>query len=190
MYVSIVCRRRHTLSLESSIYYHLLYLFFSLTFVCSSPLYSLPMPLLPPSSCGDACLVGSRNFRSPNCPYLGLYSTYGGDSLLVGHVLTYRRCVLCKNCDRLCHWSVKWQWSHLLGPLYIYQCSHWFYHVFVQRFLSILLRQPLWISLVDSIPPRIYVRNDPLITLQAFLYKEFFGVDLGKSQHSNSKALW
>ncbi len=31
---------------------------FFYTFVCSSPLYILPMPLLPPSSRGDACPVG------------------------------------------------------------------------------------------------------------------------------------
>ncbi len=72
---------------------------FLYTFVCSLLLYGLPAPLLPPSY-SDVC-VGWRsvNLHLPNHPYFSLYFMYRGYRALVGCVLTYGRCVLCKNCD-------------------------------------------------------------------------------------------
>ncbi len=90
--------------MQSSIVYHTSYLFFSRvrplflhTFVCSLPLYSLPMPLLPPSSRGNVCLVELANLCLPNRPYLGLYFTYERMHLDLSEQYTRIVC-LCLSC--------------------------------------------------------------------------------------------
>ncbi len=96
------------------------FLAFLYTFVCSSPLYSLSMPLLPSSSHGKVCPVGvSKPFFTKSSISRLVYFTYGGDKVLIGHILTYERHALCKNCKMERHLSVKWQKSHSLWqPLY------------------------------------------------------------------------